>query len=65
MPLDRITAPTLIVTARDDLFNTLPAAELTAEKTPGAKLIVYETGGHLLVGHEQEVRQAIRTFLGF
>lgn len=63
LPLERITAPTLIISARDDLFNTLPAAEFAASKIRGSKLIVYETGGHLLVGHDKETRDAIRAFL--
>ncbi|TIQ34933.1 MAG: alpha/beta hydrolase [Mesorhizobium sp.] len=63
LPLAEITAPTIIVSARDDLFNTLPSAEFTAAKIPGAKLVVYDTGGHLLVGREQEVRKAVRAFL--
>ncbi|MDX8525944.1 alpha/beta hydrolase [Mesorhizobium sp. MSK_1335] len=63
LPLKEITAPTMIISARDDLFNTLPAAELAAAKIPGAKLVVYDTGGHLLVGHAQQVRKAIRVFL--
>jgi pimeloyl-ACP methyl ester carboxylesterase len=63
LPLGQITAPTLIITARDDLFNTLPAAEFAASKIPGARLVVYDTGGHLLVGHEPEVRATIRDFL--
>ncbi|MBZ9846889.1 alpha/beta hydrolase [Mesorhizobium sp. CA14] len=63
LPLEEITAPTLIISARDDLFNTLPSAEFAAAKIPGAKLVVYDAGGHLLVGREQEVRMAVRTFL--
>jgi pimeloyl-ACP methyl ester carboxylesterase len=63
LPLETIKAPTLIVSARDDLFNTLPAAEFAAGKILGAKLVVHETGGHLLVGHEEEVRAAVRAFL--
>jgi len=63
LPLEEITAPTLIISARDDLFNTLPAAQFTASRIPDAKLVVYETGGHLLVGHEREARDAVRTFL--
>ena len=62
-PLAEIAAPTLIVSARDDLFNTLSAAEFAAARIPRAKLVVYETGGHLLVGRTPEVRTAIRTFL--
>ncbi|MER9851202.1 alpha/beta hydrolase [Mesorhizobium sp. M0106] len=63
LPLEVITAPTLIISARDDLFDTLPAAEFAAAKIPGAKLVVYDTGGHLLVGQQQDVRMAVRTFL--
>jgi pimeloyl-ACP methyl ester carboxylesterase len=63
LPLGQITAPTLVITARDDLFNTLPAAQFTASKIPGARLVVYDTGGHLLLGHEPEVRATIRDFL--
>jgi hypothetical protein len=40
LPLGKITAPTLIVTARDDLFNTLPAAEFTASGIPGGWISV-------------------------
>lgn len=63
LPLEKIAAPVLIVSARDDLFNTLPAAEFTAGKIPGAKLIAYDNGGHLLVGHGQDVREQVRAFL--
>jgi len=61
--LEHITVPTLIVSARDDLFNTLPAAEFAASTIPNAKLVVYETGGHLLVGRQQEVRAVVSDFL--
>ena len=38
-PLERIAAPTLIVTTSDDLFHTQPAAEYAAAHIPGAKLV--------------------------
>ena len=63
LPLERITAPTLIVSARDDLFNTLPAAEVAAARIPNARLIAYDTGGHLLVGRAEQTRAAVRAFL--
>ena len=63
LPLHEIAAPTLVISARDDLFNTLPAAEFAASRIPGAQLIVYDTGGHLLVGRQEEVRDAVRSFL--
>jgi 2-hydroxy-6-oxonona-2,4-dienedioate hydrolase len=63
LPSEKITAPTPIVSARDHLFNTLPAAQFAASGFPNAKLIVYDTGGHLLVGHDEDARTAVRTFL--
>lgn len=62
-PLERITAPTLVISAKDDLFNTLPAARWTAEHVPEAELTVLETGGHLLCGQSEEVRAGIAEFL--
>jgi 2-hydroxy-6-oxonona-2,4-dienedioate hydrolase len=44
LPLEKITARTLIISARDDLFNALPAAQFAASKIPNAKLIVYDIG---------------------
>jgi pimeloyl-ACP methyl ester carboxylesterase len=60
---EQITAPTLVISARDDLFNTLPAAEFAAASILNAKLVVYETGGHLLVGRQQEVRAVVTDFI--
>lgn len=62
-PPAAISAPTIIISARDDLFNTLPAAEYAASTIAGARLVIYDTGGHLLVGRQQEVRKAVDHFL--
>jgi 2-hydroxy-6-oxonona-2,4-dienedioate hydrolase len=63
LPLHQITAPTLIITATDDLYDTLPAARYMAERIPSAKLVVLESGGHLLVTRYGEVSGAIDAFL--
>lgn len=63
LPLSTINAPTLVISARDDLFNTFPAAQYLASKIPRAELIAYEDGGHLLIGHEQDVQVRIRKFI--
>ena len=62
-PLERITAPTLIISAEDDLYRTLPGARFTAEHIAGAELHVLESGGHLMVGQSQRVRKLVRDFL--
>ncbi|MGH6924026.1 MAG: alpha/beta fold hydrolase [Propylenella sp.] len=63
LPLESLAVPTLIVAARDDLFKTLPAAEFMAGQVPGAKLAVFDTGGHLFIGRAEEVQAAVREFL--
>lgn len=62
-PLERIAVPTLIITARDDLYNTLPGARFTAQRISGAQLEVLSSGGHLMVGRTEEVRLRITGFL--
>ena len=59
--LERIQAPTLVVDAMD--METFPGARYTAEHIPQAKLVAFPTGGHLLVGHAEETRAAVREFL--
>lgn len=61
--LERITAPTLAISVTDDLFGTYAAARYTAEHIPGARFIGYETGGHVSVGHQNDVVAAIAAFL--
>ena len=62
-PLKRIAVPTLIVSAIDDLFGTLPGARFTAAGIPGAELKVLESGGHIMVGQSERVQQWIGDFL--
>jgi 2-hydroxy-6-oxonona-2,4-dienedioate hydrolase len=62
-PLERIGAPTLLISATDDLYRTLPNARLAARLIPRAKLIEFSTGGHLLLGHADEVWREVAGFL--
>lgn len=61
--LERITAPTLAISAKDDLYGTYVGAKYAAEQIPGARLVSYPTGGHSWLGHDAEVREALVTFL--
>jgi len=62
LALESLTVPTLVISARDDLFNTQPAAAFAAKLIPGAKLVVFETGGHLMVGRQRELGDLVRDF---
>lgn len=57
--LETIKVPTLVISARDDGFGTYAGAEYTASHIPGARFIGYDDGGHLLVGRDEAVRDAI------
>lgn len=61
--LEHIQTPTLVISAEDDLYHTLPGARFTAEHIPDATLKVFETGGHLLISHGRDVRATIAEFL--
>jgi len=61
--LERYTVPTLVISAEDDLFGTFKGASYTAQHIPNARFVGYPTGGHLLVGHQREVRSELTTFL--
>jgi 2-hydroxy-6-oxonona-2,4-dienedioate hydrolase len=62
-PLDSIKAPTLVISAKDDLYGTWRNAEYIARGVPHARFIGYPVGGHMLVGHAEEVRAAVARFL--
>jgi pimeloyl-ACP methyl ester carboxylesterase len=61
--LERITMPTLVISLADDLFGTFDGARYTAEHVPRARFIGYPSGGHVWVGHQQDVMAEIAAFL--
>lgn len=61
--LERIAAPTLGISFRDDLFGTYDAAEYSCEHIPFARFLGYETGGHVWVGHHRRVIEELAAFL--
>jgi pimeloyl-ACP methyl ester carboxylesterase len=61
--LERIAVPTLAISMADDLFGTYDGARYSAEHIPRARFIGYPTGGHVWVGHHQEVMSEIAGFL--
>ena len=62
-PVERIGCPVLVIGTRDDLYGTAAAAIDTAARTPGARLVLFETGGHLWVGHDRELWATVAAFI--
>lgn len=61
--VEHIAVPTVVIAAEDDLFGTYKGGRHTAEHIPGARLVGYPTGGHVLVGHGNDVRSELARFL--
>lgn len=61
--LERINTPTLTISFADDLLGTYDAARYTAEQIRGARFLGYPSGGHLWVGHNEEVLTEVIAFL--
>jgi 2-hydroxy-6-oxonona-2,4-dienedioate hydrolase len=61
--LEGITAPTLVVSAEDDLYKTMPGAAYSASQIRGARLLRVPRGGHLLIGSQTPVWDEMRSAL--
>jgi len=53
-----------VISLVDDLYDTLESARYTAQHVRGARLVVYPSGGHVWVGHHDELLARIAAFLG-
>lgn len=62
--LEKISCPVLTISAADDAFGTNVRATFIAAGVPDGRTLIYPTGGHALVGHYNDVRRAIVSFLG-
>jgi pimeloyl-ACP methyl ester carboxylesterase len=58
-----MSTPTLVVHARDDALAPRWGAIGLAESIPGARLLVVEDGGHLMLGEHPEVAVAVEALL--
>ena len=62
-PVDEISVPTLIIHAVDDPLADYDNAQTMAEQIPDAKMVIIESGGHPLLGHEERIQSEISSFL--
>jgi pimeloyl-ACP methyl ester carboxylesterase len=60
---DKITSPTLIINTMDDPATRIEGAQTLSRNIPHSSLVTFETGGHLLLGQEDKIKQEIRTFI--
>ena len=62
-PLGEIIVPVLVINAVDDPLSLYVNAQSMAEMIPEARLVTIESGGHMMLGHEERIRSEIVKFL--
>jgi pimeloyl-ACP methyl ester carboxylesterase len=67
MPNQRIAvirAPTLVVHAKDDMLQLYRNAEFAASTIPGARLVSFDKGGHLVIAVQQlAIQEEVQQFI--
>jgi pimeloyl-ACP methyl ester carboxylesterase len=61
--LPAIATPMLVVSAEDDRFGTAETARTIAERAPSGQLVMYPSGGHIWLGHNEEIADEIAGFV--
>ncbi len=62
-PFGDIKTPTLVVSAVDDPLALHENARALTDRIPGARLLSVPDGGHVLLGHHEEVKSEVTQFL--
>jgi pimeloyl-ACP methyl ester carboxylesterase len=62
-PFEQVSVPTLILHAKDDPLSSFEKVKTMAQRIPNARLVQFETGGHVLLGHRREVQVEMREFI--
>ena len=64
LPIERLRMPVMLVSAADDPYKTAEVVRYSGPRIAGAKTVILESGGHVLVGQDDRVRQEVQGFLG-
>jgi pimeloyl-ACP methyl ester carboxylesterase len=63
IPLEEVSVPVLVIGAIDDPHSLFGNTKALADRIPNSELATIEDGGHMMLGHDEEVRAAIGEFL--
>lgn len=61
--LEKMKTPVIALHAKDDNMASYERIENMIKRFPNAKLISFETGGHMLQGNDNEVETAVKQFI--
>ena len=60
--LEALRVPTLIVHTKDDQLASHEASQRAADRIPGARFVSLESGGHLMLGQMEVIRNELARF---
>lgn len=61
--IEDLQVPTLVFHAKDDKLAGYTDTEKAVKRFPNCTFISFESGGHLLEGHEEEIKEAVSKFI--
>lgn len=61
-PIEDLNCPILVIHAKDDPMASYDAVEEFSSRTD-ASMLIFEEGGHLITGHQDDVNERIRSFV--
>jgi len=60
---ESITSPALVIHAIDDPAPPVEGARIISARISDCELVTFETGGHLILNHDQEIKKIIYSFV--
>lgn len=62
-PIEKLQMPSIILHAKDDKVADFQTMEESVRRFPNCTFKVFETGGHLMKGHEEEIEVSVIQFI--
>ena len=62
-PIEDLQIPTLIFHAKDDKLASYSDTERAVSRFPDCTFVSFESGGHLMAGHGEEIKKAVSDFV--
>jgi pimeloyl-ACP methyl ester carboxylesterase len=61
--IEELQIPTLILHAKDDKLASYTQTEKAVSRFPKCTFVSFETGGHLMKGHSEEIRRSVLEYM--
>ncbi|ORX78636.1 alpha/beta hydrolase fold protein [Anaeromyces robustus] len=61
--VEKLKVPTIVFQAKDDKLINYIDTEKSIKRFPNCTFISFENGGHLMTGHEEEIRKEVSKFV--